>query len=188
MMTRFETERLALRPVQPRDLDDLAILEGDPAKMKYISPPLSRHHMKETLDWMISEWNRVRYGWFAVFEKESGKFVGQAGLQCFEHNPKSGLPELSFVLCRGSWGKGYALEAARAVLCFGFQQHNFEKIVSVLHPDNLPPQKTLLALGFSCLNERTAYGNRCRYYEITYEEFAARNPSPIEQAIIRGAP
>jgi RimJ/RimL family protein N-acetyltransferase len=56
--------------------------------MKYISPPLSRHQMKETLDWMISDWNRQRYGWFAVFEKGSGKFVGQAGLQMLRARPE----------------------------------------------------------------------------------------------------
>jgi RimJ/RimL family protein N-acetyltransferase len=178
MKTQFETERLKLRPVQPRDLDDLATLEGDPAKMKYISPPLSRHQMKETLDWMISEWSRLRCGWFAVFEKGSGKFVGQAGLQCFEHDPKSGLPELAFVLCKESWGKGYALEAARGGLRFGFEQRDLEKIVSVIDPENLRPQKTLEELGFSCLDERSAYGHRCKYYEITREEFEARNLSP----------
>ncbi|MFO7709989.1 MAG: hypothetical protein R6V84_17620 [Desulfobacterales bacterium] len=70
MMTRFETERLKLRPVQPRDLDDPATLEGDPAKMKYISPPLSRQQMKETLDWMISEWSRIRCKYYEITRQE----------------------------------------------------------------------------------------------------------------------
>jgi hypothetical protein len=45
----------------------------------------------------------------------------------------------------------------------------------VIDPENLRPQKTLEELGFSCLDERCAYGRRCKYYEITREEFKALN-------------
>jgi RimJ/RimL family protein N-acetyltransferase len=55
---RLETHRLRL-PVQPRDLDSLSALNGDPSKMKYISPPLSRHQVQEAPDWMIAEWHRI---------------------------------------------------------------------------------------------------------------------------------
>ena len=142
-MVRLETLRLRMRPVQPRDLDSLSALNGDPHKMKYISPPLSRHQVKEALDWMIEEWHRIGYGWFAIFEKSSRAFVGQVGLQCFEYDPRSAETELAFVIKKSAWGEGYAREAAGEVLRFGFERHQFEKIVSVIAPENPAPQAIL---------------------------------------------
>jgi RimJ/RimL family protein N-acetyltransferase len=172
-MVRLETLRLRMRPVQPRDLDSLSALNGDPTKMKYISPPLSRHQMQEALDWMIGEWHRIGYGWFAMFEKSSRAFVGQVGLQCFEYDPRSAETELAFVIKKSAWGKGYAREAAGAVLRFGFERHLFEKIVSVTAPDNPAPQAILRKLGFGCTGERTAYGHRVLCFEITRDRFLA---------------
>jgi len=59
-MVQLETERLRMRPTQPRGLDSLTVLNGHPNKMKYISSPLSRHQVKEALDCMIEEWHRIR--------------------------------------------------------------------------------------------------------------------------------
>ena len=162
-----------MRPVQPRDLDSLSVLNGDPTKMKYISPPLSRHQVKEALDWMIEEWHRIGYGWFAIFEKSSRAFVGQVGLQCFEYDPRSAEMELAFIIKKSAWGKGYAREAAGEVLRFGFERHQLEKIVSVTAPDNLPSQAILRKLGFSYTRERTAYGHRVMCFEITRDRFLA---------------
>lgn len=172
-MVLLETARLRMRPVQPRDLDRLSALNGDPHKMKFISPPLSRHQMTEAMDWMIGEWQRIGYGWFAIFEKSSRAFVGQVGLQCFEYDPRSAETELAFVIKRSAWGRGYAREAAGEVLRFGFERHSFEKIVSVIAPDNPAPQAILRKLGFACTGERTAYGHRVMYFEITREQFLA---------------
>lgn len=172
-MVRLETLRLRMRPVQPRDLDSLSALNGDPHKMKYISPPLSRHQVQEALDWMLEEWHRIGYGWFAIFEKNSRAFVGQVGLQCFEYDPRSAETELAFVIKKSAWGRGYAREAAGEVLRFGFERHPFEKIVSVIAPENSAPQAILRKLGFSCTGERTAYGHRVMYFEITRERFLA---------------
>jgi RimJ/RimL family protein N-acetyltransferase len=58
-VVRLETHRLRMRPVQPRDLDSLSALNGDPTKMKYISPPLSRHQVKEAV--MCFEITRDRF-------------------------------------------------------------------------------------------------------------------------------
>jgi hypothetical protein len=63
-MVQMETGRLRMRPVQPRGLDSLTVLNGDPNKMKYISSPLSRHYVKEALDCMIEEWHRIHI-WYA---------------------------------------------------------------------------------------------------------------------------
>ena len=170
-MVRLETHRLRMRPVQPRDLASLSALNGDPHKMKYISPPLSRHQVKEALDWMIGEWHRIGSGWFAIFEKSSRTFVGQVGLQCFEYDPRSAETELAFVIKKSAWGKGYAREAAGEVLRFGFERHQLEKIVSVIAPENPAPQAILRKLGFGCTGERTAYGHRVMYFEITRDRF-----------------
>jgi RimJ/RimL family protein N-acetyltransferase len=62
--------------------------------------------MKEALDWMIGEWHRIGYGWFAIFDKSSRAFVGQVGLQCFEYDPQSAETELAFVIKKIGLGQG----------------------------------------------------------------------------------
>jgi len=109
----------------------------------------------------------------AIFEKSPRAFVGQVGLQCFEYDPRSAETELAFVIKKSAWGRGYAREAAGEVLRFGFERHQLEKIVSVTAPDNPAPQAILQKLGFSYTGERTAYGHRVMYFEITRDRFQA---------------
>jgi RimJ/RimL family protein N-acetyltransferase len=165
--------RLLLRPFAPQDLDNVADLSGNAEKMKYIGPPLSRHQAKEALDWKIREWNRLGYGWFAVFEKQTRQFIGEVGIQAFEYDARARDVELAFIIKKQWQGRGYCTEAARAVLTFGFDRKQLDKIVSIATPDNLPSQKTLARLGFRFIDRRYAYGHPVLYYEITRQAFLA---------------
>lgn len=71
-----QTSRLLLRPFLRSDLDDLVTLKGDKEVMKYISSPLSKEQVAGVIDWFTAEWDRLGYGWFALFERATGSFVG----------------------------------------------------------------------------------------------------------------
>lgn len=166
---RLETERLILRPCTSEDLDALTMLNSDPEVMRYISSPLSRQQVADVIAWFVAEWERLSYGWFALFEKEAGDFVGQCGLQCLEARPDSSETELAFVIAKEFWNKGYATEAAKAVLRFGFDQRRLPEIVAVTTEENYPSQRLLKKLGFEYKADKEMYARTVRYYTLERE-------------------
>jgi RimJ/RimL family protein N-acetyltransferase len=124
------TGRLHLRRFTPADLDDLAALHGDPEVMRYIdATPAPRAAVAErTLPEIFTEYERLPEGLgrFAVLEKETHAFVGwvslapanSVGLE--EHQ---GL-ELGYRLRPAMRGRGYAPEAARALIRTVFERYN----------------------------------------------------------------
>lgn len=169
----IETSHLLLRPFTQADLNDLATLNGDTEVMQYISAPLSQEQVAGIIEWFIAEWHRLGYGWFALFEKATETFVGQCGLQCLEGRPDTDDVELAFVISRVFWGRGYATEAAQAVLTFGFEEVNLERIVAVTMPENTPSQRVLNKLGFHYEGNRQLYERTVMYYSLRREEYAA---------------
>ena len=170
---KLETERLQLRPFSQADLDDLTALNGDKEVMKYISPPLSREQVSGAIDWFAAEWERLGYGWFALFEKETGSFVGQCGLQCLEGNPEAKAIEIAFVISQRYWGLGYATEACRAVLAFGFKEANLEQIVAVAMKENALSRRVLEKLGFRYIEDRLLYERTVMYFVLNPREYIA---------------
>jgi ribosomal-protein-alanine N-acetyltransferase len=170
---QIETDRLTLRPFHKADIDDLVVLNGDRETMKFISPPLSREQVAGVIDWFLTEWQRLGFGWFAVFEKATGKFIGQCGLQCLEGKPDSPDVELAFVINRSSWGKGYAVEAADEIAKYSFINAGLNRIVAVTMKENVPSQHVLAKLGFKYIDNRRLYGREVMYYELTKKTFEA---------------
>ncbi len=175
---RLETDRLLLRPFKKIDLEDLAALNADKEAMKFISSPLSRDQVEGVIDWFLTEWQRLEFGWFAVFEKATGNFIGQCGLQCLEGRPDSSDIELAFVIKRSSWGKGYATEAAEAVVGYGFLDVGLERIVAVTMKDNLSSQHVLDKLAFQYKDSRNLYGREVMYYELARTMSDAKQSEP----------
>lgn len=166
----IQTSRLHLRPFLRSDLNDLASLNGDKEVMKYISPPLSKEQVAGVIDWFSAEWERTGFGWFAIFEKETGGFVGQCGLQYLEGKADAEDIEIAFVISKKYWGLGYATEAAQAVLAFGFKEVGLKRIVAVTMEENTPSQRVLDKLGFQYENNRELYERIVMYYSLEHEE------------------
>jgi RimJ/RimL family protein N-acetyltransferase len=154
----IETQRLRLRPFRPEDLDDLAALNADPRVMRDFSEPLSRQEVRESLAWFAAEWNRLGFGWFAVFDRATDAFVGQCGLQCLEGSPQASDVELAFAFHRRFWGRGYGMEAARAVLAFGFDIAGLQEVVAVAQEQNQASRCLLERLGFEVAGGAELYG------------------------------
>ena len=163
---QLETSRLILRSFKEADLADLAALNGDAETMKFISAPLTQGQVADAISWFLAEWRRLGYGWFAVIEKASKCFIGQCGLQCLEGKADSSDVELAFVIAKTAWGNGYATEAAREVVRFGFYTCGLHKIVAVTMRENIPSRRVLTKLGFMYLNDKVLYGRQVMYYEL----------------------
>ena len=169
----LETDRLLLRPFCKSDLDDLALFSSDEETMRFVSAPLTREQVAGVIDWFMGEWNRLGYGWFAVMEKPANRLIGQCGLQSMEGSVESTDAELAFVIDRKKWGRGYAVEAAREVIKFGFGPGGLQRIVAVTLAENLPPQQILSQLGFRRVDINSMHEPELTYYELTKTRFLA---------------
>lgn len=148
-----ETERLVIRYLQPGDFDDLYELCGDPEAMRYVGDglPLSR---EQTLRWIEKSEENYRkhgFGCMAVVAKEDGRLIGYAGLI----NPTvDGEAEIIYGFKRHCWGRGFASEAAEAMLDFGFQRCGLKRIVATIDPANRASVRIAERLGMKYQEQR----------------------------------
>jgi RimJ/RimL family protein N-acetyltransferase len=135
MITR-ETPRLLLRPPIASDLDVFIQIHEDPDVMRYMNvtgTARSRTAGWRTLALIIGHWHLRGYGQWAVIEKSTGRLIGRAGLW----NPEGGFGlEVGWVIAQASWGRGFATEAARASVQYGFDIVGADRLISLIHPDN----------------------------------------------------
>lgn len=131
---RLETERLVMRMWRESDFEEYAELCADPEVMRFLGGKVfDRTEAWRQMASMIGHWYLRGYGIWAVEEKESGRLAGRIG--CI--NPE-GWPgfEVGWTLRREFWGKGYATEAARRALEYGFHELDRAHIISLIHPEN----------------------------------------------------
>ncbi|MGI8670695.1 MAG: GNAT family N-acetyltransferase [Aridibacter sp.] len=169
----FETERLFLRRLKDYDVDEIFKMRSDEEIMRYIREPQTKR--KESQHWieMISEkWNREKIGFCGVIEKSSKTFIGWCGLWRLTETDEI---EVGYAIHKDFWGKGYATEAARRCLQYGFEELNLEKIVAVAYPENEASQNVMKRLGMNRIGIGKFYGNDLVQYSISKDEFLAQN-------------
>jgi [ribosomal protein S5]-alanine N-acetyltransferase len=110
----LHTERLILRPVTAGDHDILLAHWAAPDVRRFLfdGATLSTTEITAAIQNSTRDFSRAGYGLWLVHERDGTDLVGTAGLRPLED---LGL-EIFYSLVPGSWGKGYATEAARAVL------------------------------------------------------------------------
>ena len=125
------TPRLRLRPWRESDLAPFAAMNADPLVMEHFAAPLSGQESDAYARRMQAAIEERGWGNWALEEIGGEPFVGFAGLSVpsFEAH-FTPCTEIGWRLARSAWGRGYATEAARAALAFGFGELGHEEIVS----------------------------------------------------------
>jgi RimJ/RimL family protein N-acetyltransferase len=143
------TERLLLRRWRESDLEPWGALNADPEVREYLGDVLTREQSDAAVAAFQSEFDQRGYGWWAVEVQATGEFVGFAGLDDVEPRmPVTGV-EIGWRLARSSWGRGYATEAARAVLTFGFETLGLPEIFAITAAGNVRSQAVMQRLGMT---------------------------------------
>jgi RimJ/RimL family protein N-acetyltransferase len=135
-----ETARLRLRGHRPEDLEEMVGLWGDPAVTRYISRrPFDREAVWARLLRYVGHWTLLGYGFWAVEERESGRFAGEVGLAefCRTIEPSLDAPEVGWVIAPWCHGLGYATEAVSAALQWGERERGFAETCCIIDPDNI---------------------------------------------------
>jgi RimJ/RimL family protein N-acetyltransferase len=145
-MIKLETERLILRMWRGDDFEMVARLFSDPEVMRYQSPrrAMTRAESWGSFAYTIGHWHLRGFGFWAIEEKASGNVVGRVG---FGYPEEWHGVEFGWSLARESWGRGYATEAARRALHYGFTETDLDHVVSSIQPENVASIRVAERLG-----------------------------------------
>jgi RimJ/RimL family protein N-acetyltransferase len=144
----FETERLMIRPFEPdRDAEPLHELWGDAEAMQFI-PGGAKRTVGETRSRLAALRGRAARGWgfWAVEELQSGRPVGGVGL--YPLNWEGPEIELAYHVVPSAWNRGYASEAAAALLAAAWET-GLDHVVAVAMPGNAASRRVMEKLGMS---------------------------------------
>jgi RimJ/RimL family protein N-acetyltransferase len=146
----IETERLLLRPLARADVDEFVALHADPEVARFVRR-FERPEAEDRLRLVEREWAERGHGMLAVLDRLSGRFLGRVGLKYW---PQLDETEVGWVLRRDAWGQGYATEAARACLDWGFGNLAIPYLTAMIHPDNAASIRVARRLGLAVLSHR----------------------------------
>lgn len=167
----LETDRLVLRRMRSSDFDFFARIQADPVVAQYIGLGRPRS-LDESLAWLkatILGYERLGLGQLAVERKSDGLLLGRCGLSDLAIEVAAGshaaprcwwsrgeVPddtnvsferELGWTFDRDHWGHGYATEAAKSVLIYGWDVLAMPRIVSIIQQENVRSQRVAARLG-----------------------------------------
>lgn len=150
-MQILETTRLKLRTFTLDDVDAMHAINSDPLVMQYFPSIPSYEETRQLIHNMIEKQKRDGYSLYAVELKENHELIGLVGLL---HRSKEEL-ETSFAPCTEigwriaskHWNKGYATEAAHAVLNYAFEKLALNEVVSFTAAPNIPSQRVMQKIG-----------------------------------------
>ena len=144
----LETARLALRELEPDDLDFLASMMADPEVSHHYDRRFSREAADEWLHRQLERYDTDGHGLWLAMDKVTRTPVGQVGLILQTVQGKR-RPEIGWLLDRKQWGKGYATEAGAAVRDAAFSRWKYPEVISLIRPANTSSQKVAERLGLT---------------------------------------
>ncbi|MUL40677.1 GNAT family N-acetyltransferase [Streptomonospora sp. PA3] len=144
----LQTPRLLLRDWREEDRAPFARLNADPQVMEHFPQTHTREESDAGVDRIRAHLAEHGFGLWAVEVAETGEFIGFTGLQ-WARFPAHFTPavEAGWRLARHAWGRGYATEAARAAVAFGFDRCGLGEIVSFTSRTNTRSQAVMRRLG-----------------------------------------
>ena len=143
----IKTERLVLRRIEKRDLDDIFEYSNDSEVSRYLL--WSKHESKsETKAYLTRVIKKYKIGQFFDWGIEyEGKMIGTCGFSKLD--VLNDTAEIGYVLNRQFWGLGIAKEAASAIINFGFRTLSLLRIEARYIEDNLRSKRVLEKCGFT---------------------------------------
>jgi [ribosomal protein S5]-alanine N-acetyltransferase len=168
----LETPRLILRPFREEDLDLLAPLMANPDFMRFSLGVHSREQTAAFLDKVIN-WQRRRLpSQFAVIHCADHRLVGYCGFLHQQVNATDEI-EIAYRLDPDYCGRGLATEAAMAVRDHAFRNLKLTRVISLIHPDNLPSRRVAEKNGMKIEKKTVFRGFPTLVFVITRAEWPA---------------
>ncbi len=148
-LPRIETERLLLRPMERGDADDMFdyARRGDTSRYLLWSPHPSPAYTRSYLAMIGRFYRKGQFFDWAVVEKASGRMIGTCGFTRLTEQHHVG--EIGYVLNPDFHKKGYATEAVRAVIEYGFRVLELHRIEGRYMAENAPSRRVMERCGLT---------------------------------------
>jgi RimJ/RimL family protein N-acetyltransferase len=146
----LETDRLLLRPPQAEDFPAWAAFSADEETMRYLGGTQSAAAAWRGLCTVAGAWSVRGFSMFSVIEKATGRWVGRLGPWMPEGWPGT---EVGWGLAREVWGRGYAIEGARATIDYAFDVLGWTDVIHCIDPSNAPSSTLAARLGATLLRQ-----------------------------------
>jgi ribosomal-protein-alanine N-acetyltransferase len=169
----LETLRLTLRPFHPDDLDRLAELMANPEFMRFSLGVQTREQTAAFLEKLLG-WSRDGLpSLFAVIVRANSVFVGYCG---FYHQEIDGEKEIEigYRLDPEYWNRGLITEAAQAVRDHAFRDLKLPRVISLIHPENVPSRRVAEKNGMTIEKETIYRGFRTLVFALTRPQWLER--------------
>ena len=171
-MPTLETTRLILRSFCLEDIDAMAKLFANPDFMRFSLGIFMER--RKTIDFIekVMGWDRASMpSQFAVIPRGEQAVIGYCG---FHHHPEvPGEVEIGYRLHPDYWNRGLITEAARAVRDHAFADLELSRVISLIHPENIPSRRVEEKNGMKVEKEITFRGFPTLVYAITREQWLA---------------
>jgi RimJ/RimL family protein N-acetyltransferase len=170
----LNTERLTLTAHTLADFEECAAMWSDAAVTRFIGGrPASREEVWNRILRYRGLWALLGYGYWAVNERETGRYVGDVGFADFHRDitpSLNGAPEVGWALATWAHGRGFATEAVRAALAWG--DTHLEpasgappRYVCLISAENVASVRVAEKCGFRWAHEATYKGNSTTVYD-----------------------
>ena len=146
----IDTSRLILRAFTYDDSDSMMRnwVADDDVQHKYGEPSYKTSEaVRGLLDKYIGGYSNGCYFRWGIFEKDSNECIGQIAFFLVDENNHFG--EIEYCIGRAFQGKGYATEACKAVIGYGFKKIGFHKVQICCRTSNTPSNKVIDKCGFT---------------------------------------
>lgn len=175
----IETERLLLRPWTLADGQAWFEILSEKDILRYFPNPEPPERFKADayINHHLAHWIQHGYGHWAVVALGESRIIGWCGL---EYLSELHEVEVAYLLSRGAWGRGYATEAARAAVEFGFAKAGLAAIIGLVHPGNAASIRVLEKCGLKFFDQIKLWGmemSRHRLNRAAYVISEATNSS-----------
>jgi RimJ/RimL family protein N-acetyltransferase len=182
-MTLLTTSRLRLEPFNEGHLAGLNAMNSDPEVMRYLSAgrPETLEETRAVIERVVTRWGEVGYSWWALIERETDELVGAGAIQNLRREatlvPDLACPlEIGWRLRRDRWGRGLAVEAARAMGDFAFNALSARELLAVCDPANTASANVMKRLGMREIGIQRWYGKDLSTYHIGADQWIAGAP------------
>jgi ribosomal-protein-alanine N-acetyltransferase len=154
---KLETERLELRSATPADAPHLQALYSSPEVLRYLPPfpPISLEQAARAIERRVKMEAELGYAPFMIVRKDGDEFIGSGGVVPVKETSDV---EIAYHFLPSAWGKGYATEAATAILAFGFENARLNEIIGLAYPDNVASWRVLEKVGMRFVGTANYYG------------------------------
>lgn len=147
-----ETERLRLRSHRRDEFEAYLAMWQEEGVVRFtLGRPASREEAWTRFLRMAGHWTLQGFGWWAIEEKASGRLIGETGVFDYRRDMTPSLEgklEMGWGLSDSASGKGFALEATRAVLAWARMHLPPQPIYCIIDPGNGRSIKLAEKLGF----------------------------------------